>query len=69
MLKKELSYAIKKVYVPQINPLLDFSEQQEAVIEMMSLNREYQSLATLCHPLISELLETFTDQNCVFMVN
>lgn len=69
MLQKELSYAIKKVYVPQIIPDLPYTDQDEAVIEMMSLNREYQSLASLSHPLISELLETYTDQNCVYMVN
>ena len=38
-------------------------------MELQMINREYEALTKLDHPLISELLEVFIDQNFIYFVN
>jgi hypothetical protein len=43
ILKKEYTYAVKQIILPEVDPYIDSYE--EGVIEMMCINREYQCLS------------------------
>ena len=58
----QLSYAIKQVLIPEIDSnFIDSHEQEQELLELQMINREYESLTQLDHPLICELLEVFID--------
>ena len=45
----------------------DFEENQ--MLEISMINREYESLSKLDHPLICDLLEVFVDRCHVYLVH
>lgn len=60
------SYAIKQILIPEI----DYENQNEdEIIELMMINREYNSLSKLDHPLIAEVLEVYLDRNFIYFVS
>jgi len=41
----------------------------DELVEIILINREFQSLSQLDHPCIAELLEVFRDQNYIYFVS
>ena len=64
---KQLQYAIKQILIPEIDT--HYADQEDELIELQMINREFDSLTKLDHPLIAELLEVFLDQNFVYFVS
>jgi serine/threonine protein kinase len=69
--ERSYSFAIKQILIPnEFNSEGNTADELfNADLEIICINREFQSLSRLDHPFIAELLEVFFDSNFIYFVS